>query len=218
MKKGMCIAGIVVLAMLVLTGFASAETLTDDTNDVWHWKWHENLGTYEWAHSVTSKPNIDITELSYTIEDHQITFKVKVKGTIENSEKVVYIASYNATDAIYWMTYANGEGTCWGFSDDYSQMTSENVTASDDTISVTVDMVGTGPKEEFWGYAAEYTGEPMDESAEWWGDWAPQDTSLWYGIDGGNGDDDEGGGIPGFEFVFLVIAIAIISLKRRKQK
>ncbi len=219
--KNAYIVGVFVLSVLLLAGFVSAGELTDDTDDVLHWKWNENLGVYKWAHSVTSKPNIDITELLYTIEGQKITIEMKVEGTIENSEKVVYIAYYNTTDATYWISYNNGTGTCLAFSNDYTQFATENATASGDTISATVDVVGTGQEEEFWGYAAQYAGEIGVETAEWWGDWVPEDFAPEFedGENGENGEEgDDNGGTPGFELALLVVAIIGITLLKRRNK
>lgn len=224
MKKGMCIAGIVLVTLLVMTGVASAETLTDDTNDVFHHKWNENLGTYSWAYSVTDKPNIDIAELSYIVESGQLTLKMKVKGMIEDSEDVWYWAYYNTTDgSSYMMVYSNGGGSCTGIPADYTdymKMTNSTVSKSDDTISTTIDLIGTGAKAELWGWAA--SGYTEEEESEWWGDWAPQSYEPEIYEEGnGNGENggNDGGGIPGFEFAFLVVAIAaVIMLKRRNNK
>ena len=77
---------------------------------------------------------------------------------------------------------------------------------------------------ELWGYAAEYV-EMGDTTSEWWGDWAPETHSPFWGEDG---DDDDGGdgdeqqnppsGTPGFETIAAIaaIGIALIILRRRK--
>ncbi|MEA2054445.1 MAG: hypothetical protein U9O96_04935 [Candidatus Thermoplasmatota archaeon] len=217
-KKGVSVLGIAALAVFLFAGLASAETITDDTNDVLHWAWNDNLGTYSWSHSVTNKPNIDIKELSCTTDGQQVILKMKVSGAIEDSENIIYGACYNTTDAMYYATYTNGSGMCMGVPGDYTQISSGNVSSSGDTITATVNTAGTGAKSDFYGYAYKYT-QFGDTSAEWWGDWIPQDTSPWS-CDENNGGGDEGssggGGIPGFEIVLLVGAIAIIvALKRR---
>ncbi|KAA0004099.1 MAG: hypothetical protein FE048_00090 [Thermoplasmata archaeon] len=224
MKKiGLYFLAILAIGILLST-VASAGTITDETNDVWHWTWNAGLGRFSWTHSVTSKPNIDITELSYTIEGGQAILKMKVKGTIENSEKVMYIAYYNTTDANYWMTYTNGTGMCMAMSPSGGTWAWGNVTASGDTITAVVNLVGIGTEEEFWGYAVEYT-QIKDTSAEYWGDWAPQDTSPWYEGDGGEGDGGDGGedgggggGIPGFESAILCMSILIAIAIWRKRR
>jgi len=209
----------IITAVAIFANFASAEKISDDTNDVYHWTWDTSLGTYKWTHSVTSKPNIDITEISFTTNGQQTILTMKVKGEIENSEKVAYILYYNTTDANYWMSYSNGTGFCMATSG--NNMAWGNATASGNTITATVNLATTGTKLAFWGYAAEYT-KLGDTSAEWWGDWAPQEDSPWYSQNGeGNGEGGDGGGgggIPGFEVAMLCISIAIafILLKKRK--
>jgi hypothetical protein len=219
--KSFIICGIV--AAVLFVGSASAGQLTDDTDDVQHWKWHDNIEAFKWVHSVTSKPNLDITEISYTIVGEEITIEMKVQGAIADSEKIWYIVYYNTTDSRYYLSYYNGQGFLWGFTNDYTQFATENVTViGEDTLSATIDLVGTGVEQEFWGYAAQYTGEPGDESAEWWGDWIPQDVAPVLEENGGNGnggeDTNDDGGTPGFELAALVmgIAAALLLIKRKK--
>jgi len=209
----------IIAAVTIFANFASAEKISDDTDDVYYWTWNESLGTYKWAHSVTTKPNIDITEISFTTNGQQAILTMKVKGTIESSEKVTYLLYYNTTDVNYWMSYSNGTGFCMANSG--TGMAWGNATASGDTITATVNLVPTGTKLAFWGFAAEYTSQFGDKSAEWWGDWAPQDESPWYGQngeEGGNGGGGGGGGTPGFEGAIFCMSLlaAFVILSRKK--
>jgi len=217
-RKILC-SSVILLMALAYAGLAHAETVADDSNDVWHWKWNGTLGTYSWEQAVTSHPNIDIKELSYTVNGQQVILEMTVYGTIENSDNIWYYAYYNTTDASYWMWYSNGSGMYMATSGTGGAY--GNVTASGDTITATVNAVGTGAKQEFWGYSAEWTGN--DKTGEYWGDWAPQDTSPWYGTDGGDGGDGGedgtdggGGGIPGFEVAMFAGAVALALIMRRR--
>lgn len=216
-KKIVFILGIAALAAFSLTGFAAAaESVSDDTGDVWHWTWNSNLGTYSWAHSASNRPNIDITELSYSVRGQQVILTLKVAGTI-GGDKTLYAAFYNTTDATYYMTYANGTGSCIGISGNYTGFSTGNATASGNTITGTVNLVGTGDKSDFYGYAYEYT-TFGDTSGEWWGDWAPQSGSPWYGMDTDDGGDGGGGGgsTPGFEILLALGAIVLVAMMRKK--
>ena len=208
------VVGILTLLLIPFTVTAVDETETDDTGDVWHWKWNENAGTFSWEEATTSRSNIDITELTYSIDNQQITFQMVVDGSIQDAEGIVYWAYYNTTDANYYMTYHNGQGGCYGMSTSGTNFSFGNATALGNTITATVDTLGTGEKDAFYGWAAEYT-EYGNANAEWWGDWAPQSRSPWHGIDN-DGDDN---GTPGFELVLAMGSIlVIVFIKQRKHK
>ncbi len=202
---------------LVYAGLVHAEIVNDERDDIWHWKWNSVLGSYYWEKDVSIRPNIDIKEISCTIKEGQLILEMKVYGVIENSDNMFYYIYYNTTDASYMIWYSNGTGmyvATYGSGGAYG----ENVTASGNTITATIPLVSTGEKKELWGYAQEWAGD--DRSGEYWGDWAPQSTSPWYGSDenvNGNGSDDGGDkkGIPGFEMVLLAGIIAAILLIRR---
>ena len=215
--KNIFILGIAAMAVFSLLGFAAAaENVNDDTGDVWHWTWNSNTGAYSWMHSTTNRPNVDITELSYGTSGQQIVLTLKVAGTIEDSEKIVYAAFYNPTDGTYYMTYANGTGSCMGISGNYTSFATGNVTVSGNTITGTINMLGNGAKSDFYGYAYEYTNFG-DTSGEWWGDWAPQDDSPWYGTESDNDGGGSGGGsTPGFEILLALGAIALVVALRKK--
>jgi hypothetical protein len=211
-----CVVGVLTLLLTPFAVIAADETETDDTGDVWHWKWNDNSGTFSWQESTTSRSNIDITELTYTVDNQQITFQLKVHGSIQDAENIGYLAYYNTTDANYWMTYNNGQGGCYGTSTTGTNFSFGNATVAGNTLTATVDAVGTGSKEAFYGFAAEYT-EYGNTNAEWWGDWAPQGRSPWHGINNGGGGNDDNG-TPGFELVLLLSAacIAIMMLRRKR--
>lgn len=212
MKPIIYMCGLAVMVLLV-AGAAGAATVDDDTGDVFHWRWSENLGRYSWAHAVTDKPNVDITELSYDVSGETLTLSMTVQGTIEDDDGVWYWAYYNTSDATYTMYYVNGSGTAFGQGG--SSYTTGNVTVSSSSISASIDLLGSDTRVEFYGWAASgYTGE---DDAEYWQDWAPND----YGPDvdddnGGGGDDDGDGGTPGFTALLALGGIAAVLLALRK--
>ena len=217
-KSSMLIVGISVLVLSSLT--ASAETITDGIDDVYHWEYSET--SWNWGYNVGDKPNIDITEVTYTVSGTQLTLTLTVDGTIDDSELVMYFAYYNSDDASYWMSYANGQGLSM-----YSTSTGGGVgstpTVSGNTLSCTFDSFEGDPADfEAYGTGYQYT-VAGDATVEYWVDWAPD--SYFEGGNGdgdngddGNGDNGSGGGTPGFETLVVIAAlgIALIILRRRK--
>lgn len=242
---------IVLIGITLIATFgmnASAETTTDPTGDVWHW--HYTSGTYGWDTSVGTKPNIDVTEIEYNINEDLITIALEVAGTISSSELINYQVYLNTSDSYYMFNWAEGQGMGMAMStggDSYKINDSPIITVNGNTLSATFDVVGsftTGLV--LWGWAAEYT-TVGDTTSEWWADWAPNEQSPYYdeatgedngdengngdsgdtGDSGDNGDTDDGNqntntpppsGTPGFEIVFLLIAIGIVYIFSRRKK
>jgi hypothetical protein len=223
--------GIVIVSLLVLLGScftAAATSISDGTGDIWHWA---QTGTsWSWQGNVGNKPNIDITEVSYTVNEDKITLSLKVSGTIQTSDKIVYWVYYNSTDTQYWISYTNGTGVGFGMKG-MNITSADNVTISGDTLSVVLDVLGDTSKIELWGYAVEYTTTAMDQYSEWWGDWAPNEK---FTYDTGTGGSSSPGGTngttpdnngsspqsntPGFEIILVIAAIAIALVLIRKRR
>ena len=229
--RNIAIVGLIVL-LCSSCYTAAAESVSDGTGDVYHWS---QTGTaWSWSANIANKPDIDITEISYTVHDNKITLKLEVSGQIQTSDNFAYWVYYNTTDSMYWLTYVNGTGFGMGMNllQFMNTTSSENVTISGNSISVDLDVVGDTTDVELWGWAAEYTGDSQITS-EWWGDWAPN--SKFTGTDDTSGDtgdhtgDDTGGdenasgdtsqpSTPGFELIAVIaaVAVALILLKRRR--
>ena len=231
---------IVSLAILLGSCFTAAATsISDGTGDVWHYSY---TGTaWSWGGNVGSKPNIDIKEISYEVNDGKITLKMEVAGSIQTSDKIAYWVWYNSTDATYWLSYANGTGAGLGmkkgeinYTSNYSSyMTSaDNVTISGDTLSVVLNVLGDTSNVELWGWAWEVTNSLDRTTNEWWGDWAPN-SKLPFTPPGTGGNTDgnqtggnttdgnntgEGSKTPGFEVlpVIAAVALAAVLLRRRR--
>jgi PGF-CTERM protein len=147
---------------------------------------------------------------------------------IQDSETIVYLLFYNTTDATYTFTYTNGQGIAMGLGlgGGFNISTGEFI-ASGNTLTATIDLLGEGTVDAFWGYAAEYTTLGDTQTGEWWGDWIPGTFAPWYtdgdGDVNGNGDEDGGNGTPsdgtpGFEALAVIaaLAVAFVILRRRK--
>jgi PKD repeat protein len=182
--KNSAIVIISLLILLVSCFSATAINISDGTGDVWHWAKSVSGTSWSWYGNVGDKPNIDITDVSYTVNDNKITLSLKVSGTIQTSEKVIYWVYYNSTDTNYWFSYTNGSGGGFGMKE-MNFTTTEEFSISGNTISVVLDALGDTSKVELWGYAVEYT-EIGDQTAEWWGDWAPNEEFPYYGETSGN--------------------------------
>jgi hypothetical protein len=230
-KSSLLIIGLCVLVLSSMT--AVAETVTDGTGDIYHWYWNADSGTFGWLVSTDEKPNIDITELSYTISGETATFVMKVAGNIEDTQYISYWATYTSDEVTYFYTYANGEvfGMASNSETTLFDMEAE-VTVSGDTLTIEFDSVGEGIANlEFYGHAHIWT-ETGGESGESWWDYAPD---TYFGGDisdddtggddtGGDGDGDEDGGTPpptgtpGFETLAVIAAlgVAFIILRRKK--
>ncbi len=227
--------GLVTISLLILLGScftAAATSISDGTNDIWHWT---NTGTtWSWVGNIGNKPNIDIKEISYEVNGDKITLKMEVEGNIQTSDKVIYWVWFNSTDSSYWLSFTNGNGTGFGMKKTGMNFTSsQNVIISEDTMSVVLDALGDTSNVDLWGYAAEYT-TVGDTTSEWWGDWVPNDK---FGYDTGDdgtvdtngtvdgtddgsdtGGSDSGTSTPGFELIFAVAAVAVALILLRKRR
>ena len=174
---------------------ASAETVTDPTGDVYHWDYTDT--TWGWDTNIGDKPNIDITELTYTVNGDQVTVVMKVAGTIANAEGISYTIWLNTTDSYYTAGWTNGEGYGMGVSTEegsYEMDFEPEISASGNTISVTFDTVGTFTGiDAFWGFSQEFYDINEGMAGEYWADWAPETYSWYEGEDSGEtGGDDTG--------------------------
>jgi len=143
--------GMVMISMLILLGScftAAATSISDGTSDVWHWAQSLSGTGWSWQGNVGNKPNIDITEVSYSVNDNKITLKLEVAGSIQTSEKVGYYLWYNSTDTVYMLSYMNGDGAGFGMKGVMNVTSADNVTVSGDTLSVVLDVLGDTSKVE----------------------------------------------------------------------
>ena len=237
MKKNYIYIAISLGLILAFSQSVSAETISDDTGDVAHWKYTGT--TWGWDLNYEGKSNVDIKELSYTVEGEQVTLTMEVVGTITDSELVSYWTYLNTSDSNYWLIWTNGEGSGMAISTEEGSFEMDfepEITASGSKLSATFDVIGTFSSDVvLWGWAAEYT-TSGNITNEWWGDWAPNSNSPFYGDQpetpdddddengnsgespDGNESDDNNGGTPGFELLTLFVALIAIIILIRKRK
>ena len=193
--------------MLILTiGRVSAETISDETNDVLHAEWETGLQGYSYTKAISNKPNVDITKITYEISGQQLLLSMDVKGDIQDASNMVYSLYYNTTSATYQVYYASGAGYCFGSSLDGTDYSEGNVTAQGGTLTAFTRLIGNGTTVKIWGFAA--TGDSIGQTGgEWWGYWAPEEFAPTINS-GNDGDNDDS--TPGFEFMLTFCALAMI--------
>ena len=218
-KSNILIISIIVL-LLSSMAVSADKTESDPTGDVWHWTYTD--GVYGWEYNIAGKPHIDITEISYTISGAQVTLTLKIAGTITSSEMVSYRAGLHTSDSVYRVTWVDNECIAFGTDTGNGSQTDyyPETTVSENTISVTFDVVGTFSTDvEVWGSAFEFT-SVGDTTVEWWADWAPETSSPYWEDGNGDGDGQQQppSGTPGFETIAVIgaIAVALIILRKRK--
>ncbi len=184
---------LVLLAAIGAT--VTAESVTDPTGDVYHWQYTDT--TWGWDTNIGDKPNIDITDLTYSVTGDQLTLSMKVAGTIASSEGITYTIWLNTTDSYYTAGWANGEGFGMGVSTEegsYEMDFEPEISASGNTITVTFDTVGTFTAiDAFWGFSQEFHDLSEGMAGEYWADWAPE-SYAWYEGGSSSGDSGDTGG------------------------
>lgn len=226
-KRSMLVLG----AMLLLLFFSySVSAVSDDTDDVWKHTYSET--GYSW-NKFGSKPSIDITDVSYSINGNQATLTMKTVGNIvTNSRNTVYTMHLAYSDSAFYMVYySDGNGVVLGqgsFSESPLQL---EHTVSGNTFTGTFDVEDPNLDYQVIGFNVEHTDVDAETGDAWW-DYAPNSEAPYYssGGDGNNGNDNNNGdsngdetnqpsgGTPGFEILTLIsaITISIIILRKRK--
>lgn len=220
-RRSVLVAGVVV-CILAMSGTVAA--LNDDTGDVWHYQ--ETNGGWSWDKYSGEKPNLDITDISYSIEGTKATVTMRVNGEIETAEDITYMLHLDSDNGEYIAYYNDDEAMIYGegeFSGFYEPIDDP---VSGDTFTATFEVENPDASYELWGATAE-----SPAGSEKWGDYAPSEYAPW---DSGDDDTDEGdtddgdtdgeddgtdgtdnggnGGMPGFEILSLLGAIGITLL------
>ena len=237
LKKSILIFGAVVT--LFLAGFnVSAES--DGTNDIWHWYYSETA--WGWSlYTVSDRPDIDITDVSYTKNGLELTLSMTVAGTIQNSTNYFYIIYSGSPDNInYWVMYTNGFGV-WGATN-ISGVTggplTDIISPDGKTLTATFTLVEDTTITPY-ANAIYYTQVGNIQTSEWWQDWYPNEyfqgqqpdgngdtngnetdgNETDDGEDGGtNNGGDSGSGTPGFEIITLIVSVATVLILLRRKK
>ena len=244
-KTCLFIVGITVLLLSSMTATAE-EIVNDDMGDVYHWFWDVDTQTFGWQMATDDKPNIDIKDISFSIDKNIATFTITVspEGEIETSAIAYYWGTYvSGENIVYWFSYSNGEALGMASNADTTQIDmAPDYSIDTNTLTIMFDSVGEGASEvEFHGYAYTWT-ETGGQTGESWWDYAPdsyftgeiEDTETdEEDPDTGETDDTEeetddttsedgdGGtsnNTPGFEAFVVIAAIGIIYFTLRRKK
>jgi len=161
---------IVVITLFGAVNTASAET--DSTGDLWHWKVTNVSGEWE-LYSEDSKDYLDITNIEYSIEGSDATLTMTLAEDIQDSTLIQYHMHLVTGSDYYGVVYTNSVGIVSGtgssLSGYYEFLTSP---VSGNTLTATFTLNDPSLTYELRGYAQELS-SIGDETAEWWGDWAP---------------------------------------------
>lgn len=231
-KKGIIFFGAVIFLVFAAS---SASAITDGTGDIYHWSASES--SWSWGAYSGEKPNIDITEVDYSVSGSDITATIKVDGEIQSSETIFYYVYLVSDTGEYFAYYYNGIAM-WSGTDGYLGEGGiiSQYSATGDTLTLTFSP--TNPSETFtiYGYAQELSSAADMATSEWWADYAPATYAPWYtaeedtsgdgtqdtttGDDLGSGDSGSSSttNTPGFEIITLLAAIAVALIFLRKRK
>ena len=120
---------------------ASAVTESDPEGDIYHYRFSE--GTWSWGLSGESKPNIDITEVTFSSSENQVIMTMTVSGIIETSETIGYIVWGNTSDSSYFLSWHNGISASLALNTEEGSMSFDydpDVVVSDNTITATYNV------------------------------------------------------------------------------
>lgn len=235
-KKSIIIFGAVIfLALSSLT----ASAVSDPEDDVYY-KTVDGLSFRYELHGTRDK--IDITDISYSTSESDITVSLTVKDAIDTSSQniiyEVYLQAVGLTEYDhYFLSYSQGEilissaGDLVGYVDMDPTI---DISTDGKTLSYTFKDVDTSNEYEPWAWTVEHFGFTQGEEGEGWLDYAPDTYSDWYGMDddpggngngGGNGGNGEGNGgsttnndSPGFGIIALIAGLALLIFILRKKK
>lgn len=178
LKKYLIIIGAVVF---LIGASVTASAVTDSTGDLFHAL--EN-GGYEVYNN--QKDDIDITDISYTTSETQVTVTLTVKGEIQNTSLFgyfVYIASEGIDGFDYFASYTNGIGYVFD-----TTPTDHLVTKDSNTLTFVFDLEDPSSIVNAWAWAYESASYESEES---WLDWAPDTYFPAYDDFYGSSNDGE---------------------------
>ena len=183
-KSSMIIIGISVLVLSSMSAVAE----TDGTGDLWHWYATET--SWGWG-EATGHPNIDITDVSYTINGLELTLSMTVSGTIQTAENIIYMI-YSGDpneDIFYTVLYQNDYGvwTGTGVGGQNAGLLEDPISADGKTLSATFTLVEDTTISPY-ANAIEYSQSDDMLTSEWWQDWYPNE---YFSGDGGPVTNDD---------------------------
>jgi hypothetical protein len=245
LKNGLIIA---VLSLILFSVSISAETATDDTNDVWVYE----IGTAGMTYNQYSgtRDNVDVTSVSYEITDSTVTATLTVAGEIVDDVYHTYMIYLENPSGQYYASYSAGNGVYMGTDKYMGAVGSLTDPVSGNTFTATFEIDYPEDSFELYGFASESV-----DATESYYDYAPDMFSPYYegstddepvddsnqensdnndasDNDQNNTNTDNGAGTnentdstsgtesesPGFEFFALIAAFAAIVFIIKKRK
>ena len=214
-------------ASCFFSGSAAAgysDSLNDGEGDVWHWYVTET--TWGWGYNK-ERPNIDIKQITMSESGGTVTVTMKVKGTITDSEKIMYqLSIVDDQNISYNILYSNETCTLYGVGEAMYIVgadLSANTSHSGGTLTTRFQLTDIGSPgqlkfaTDMAGWTHDYA-ETGDTSGEYYYDMVP-DVSTGEGTTGDGTEERGKKFIPGFEAAVLIgtigISAVLISKKLR---
>jgi len=203
------------MIIFIMSTVVSALDISDPEDDVDH--------VIKEPYSITpvsTKPNLDVTTVGYTVDDEIVTLTLSVKGAIEDDASITYYTEYECNDALYQFTYSNGNlnsqasAMVNGEKNLIGQAIDHTIDPAN-TITVTYSVIGMGGADgELYGYA----GKDFPLGDEYWMDNTVVDFDNQQNDGGQNTNDNGGSDTPGFEMITVLVAFAAVFFLAFKRK
>lgn len=218
---------IIVMFVLLMLLSINAMAINDDTGDLYHYIYSDNK--WSWEAYSGEKDQIDITDISYSMEGSQVTLTMTCADTIAVNDKIaltMYLQSDDDSSYLVMYVSSSDMGTVLGQGDyqGFYELLENPVTGN--IFTATFEVSNPDADYEVWGFSAEYL-DIGDQGGEAWWDYAPDSNAPWYipGDNNNNNNNNDGtttnekdDGTPGFEAIILLaaVAVALILIKRRR--
>jgi hypothetical protein len=170
-KTGLFMAGFFTLILVSVS--ISAETATDDPNDVWV----QELGTSGMTYQQYkgNRDNVDVTSVSYEISDSTVTATLTVAGQIINDAYHTYMIYLENPSGQYYASYSAGSGLYMGtdgYGGEWGQL---NDPISGDTFTAIFEISHPEDNFDLYGFASESV-----DATEAYYDYAPDMFAPYY--------------------------------------
>lgn len=190
--------------------------VTEGADDIIHYTKKDDDFIYKNYYLQSSKPNIDIIQITFDIIDDKAVLSLAVSGEIvTDSELFEYYVTYQSSTVVYSFTYSNNDLFALSFSSCKND-SEESYIITDDTITVIFDCNESGFKDiELYGYAREYT-QANNTLVENWFDYCPDEKgpqSILIPDDPISSNDS-----PGFELILVLFTVTLIFFIKKKKR
>ena len=226
LKKIKNIAISLFLAFIFICFLSSAKaeeyTLTDQQDDVYY----QPGGGEETQVDISTQPNIDILEVSYSSDENTISISIKVKGLIQDSNnQYLYYGEYTSADAIYQFKFSNYNVNAMVEANGEKKTVQANAQVNDDKLTVTFDLATEDSSlSDIYGYGHFYEdseklliGPKYIDTTSDIENIDPLEDNNNINNNGSNNNQKEKG-TPGFEILLLITALVLVLALSYKNK